>query len=297
MGVPGGGVARRDRGGQRRQQHVQPPGHPGQGPRRHLQPLKRQHRDDPVERQAERVLGDQQVHAELSGEQAPADQRGRAGRGHHRRHRAPAAPGVLAPPVHHPPHPDPPGNLLADILPQQLIGPAAPPAAPLAFREVMNLLLGLQMLMPAPGHAPSTPAADRGAGPGPARITRAPISAASRPVPVSFRLTRAVLLTRGAEQHPAQRDHPLPERFNLLPPGFRRPGQRRVLRRQPRCLSLPELRAATPQRRLIGGGPGTRWREHHANTAPPPQPVSSTAATACRISPTGSPNTYRCGAS
>ena len=95
------------------------------------------------------------------------------GRGHHRRHRAPAAPGVLAPPVHHPPHPDPPGNLLADILPQQLIGPAAPPAAPLAFREVMNLLLGLQMLMPAlamplrPRPLTAAPAPARPGSPGP----------------------------------------------------------------------------------------------------------------------------------
>ena len=253
MHVPGGGVPGRDHAGQRRQQAVQPPRHPGERARRYLQALKRQHRDHPVKRQPERVLGDQQVHAELRREQAPGDQRGRGGRGHHRRHRAPAAPGVLAPPVHDTPHPDLPRHLLADILPEQLIGPAAPRAAPLTLRHIVDLLLGLQMLMPAPAMPrrprplPPAPAPL----PGLAAITPAIIPAAS------FRPAGLTLLTRGTEQYPAQRHHPLLQRGDLLPLHGHRPGQRRVLRRQ-------RLRPPTPEHRLISG----RTRANCAIIAP-----------------------------
>ena len=307
--VPGGGVSRGDRGRQRRKQLLQPPGHPGQRARRHLQALHRQHRDHPVERQPERVLGDKQVHAELRREQAPGNQRRRAGRGPHRRHRALAAPGVLAPPVHHPPHPDPPRYLLAGILPEQLIGPAAPRAAPLALRNVMDLLLGLQVLMPAPpmpGRSrPLTPAP-------PARSAAIPCrgvipAAGVGGLPARLPLTGAVFLAGGAEQHPAQRHHPLLQRGQLLLLRGHRRGQRGVLRLQPhvlpgqpRVLCLQQLRPLTPERRLISG-PGTSTRSHHAKAAPPPVPVSSTAAPAppaCRLrrpatlSPPESPNTY-----
>jgi hypothetical protein len=203
---------------------------------------------------------------------------GRAGRGHHRRHRAPAAPGVLAPPVHDTPHPDPLRDLLADILPEQLIRPAAPRAAPLAPGNVVDLLLGVQMLMPAPAMPrqprPLTPAP-------PARSAAAPtpvvIPAAGR-LPASSRLTGIAPLARGAEQHPAQRHHPLLQRRDLLPLRGHRPGQRRALLCQPRVLRRQLLRPLTPEHRPRGGRPGTSWRDHRAKAAPPIQLVFSTAA-------------------
>ncbi len=282
MGAPGDGVAGRDRGGQRGQQLVQPPRHPGQRARRHVQALKRQHRDHPAERQPERVLGDQQVHAELRGEQALADQLGRAGRGHHRRHRTAAAAPVLAPPVHHPPHPDPPRDLLADILPEQLIRLAAPRAAPLAPGNVVDLLLGVQVLMPAPA-MPRRPRPLTPAPPARPAAARSPavIPAAARP-PANSRPTGVTPLTRGAEQHPAQRHHPLLQRRQLLPLRGHRPGQRRVLRCQPRVLRRQPLRPLTPERRLRGGRPGTSRRDHRAKAAPPVQLVSSTATRVSR---------------
>jgi len=287
--VPGRGVPGGDRAGQRRQQDIQPPGHPGQRARRHLQPLKRQHRDHPVKRQPERVLSDQQVHAELRREQAPAGQLRRAGRGHHRRHRAPAGPGVLTPPVHDTPHPDPPRDLLAGILPEQLIGAAAPRAAPLTLRHIVDLLLSIQMVMPAPPMPrrprPLTPASF----PGPAAVTPA-ITPAARPVPVpaaGFRPAGVALLARGTEQHPAQRHHPLLQRGDLLPLHGHRPGQRRVLRRQPHVLRRQRPRPLTPEHRLISGGTGTNWRHHRAKTAPSPRSVSSTARTRVSRQPDG----------
>jgi len=104
-------------------------------------------------------------------------------------------------------------------------------------------------------------------------------------------LTRIALLTRSAEQHPAQRHHPLLQRGQLLPLRGHRPRQSRVLRRQPRVLRLQQLRTRTPKRRLPRGSLGTSWRDHHAKAGPPPRSVFSTAP-ACRISATGSPNTY-----
>lgn len=135
------------------------------------------------------------------------------------------------------------------------------------------------------GPAPQCPGAHAGAGHAPlapppaprqAAITRAVIPAAAVRLAAGSRLTGIALLTRGAEQHPAQRHRPLLQHGHLLPLRFNRPGQRRVLRRQPRRLSLPELRAGTPQRHLIGGRPGASSRDHHAKAASPPQPVSST---------------------
>ncbi len=127
----------------------------------------------------------------------------------------------------------------------------------------------------------------------PARRAAVIIPAAARPA-ARRSLARTVLLARGAEQHPAQRHHPLLQHGDLLPLRGHRPGQRRVLRRQPRRLSFPELRPGTPQRRRIGGRPGASWRDHRAKAAPPPRFVSSTAAprVASGISGTGSPNTY-----
>ena len=103
---------------------------------------------------------------------------------------------------------------------------------------------------------------------------RAPLAAApaSRPASaITGAVTLAVVplggrvfLTRGAEQHPAQRDHPLLQHGQLLPLGFSRPGQRRVLRRP----------AASPQ----------PPRTPRANTTMPPhrRPAGSKLARASR---------------
>ena len=95
-------------------------------------------------------------------------------------------------------------------------------------------------------------------------------------LPARLPLTGAVFLAGGAEQHPAQRHHPLLQRGQLLLLRGHRRGQRGVLRLQPhvlpgqpRVLCLQQLRPLTPERRLISG-PGTSTRSHHAKAAPPP---------------------------
>src|SRR5271157_6070839 len=133
------------------------------------------------------------------------------------------------------------------------------------------------MLMP----TPAMPRRPRPLPPAPAIIPAA-----------GFRPARVTLLTRGPEQDPAQRHHPLLQRGDLLPLHGHRPGQRRVLRRQPRILRRQRLRPPTPEHRLISGGTRANRRDHHAKTAPltglcPAPPHRRVASP-----PTGSPNTY-----
>jgi hypothetical protein len=99
-----------------------------------------------------------------------------------------------------------------------------------------------------------------------------------RQVPArQFPARRDRFLARLAEQHPAHRHRPLLQCDDLLLLRGHRPGQRRVLRRQPRVPRLQQLGARAPENRILGGRPGEIWRCHSAEAAPPGRPVSSTA--------------------
>ena len=114
-------------------------------------------------------------------------------------------------------------------------------------------------------------------------------------LPARLPLTGAVFLAGSAEQHPAQRHHPLLQRGQLLLLRGHRRGQRGVLRLQPhvlpgqpRVLCLQQLRPLTPERRLISGPEQVRSAitprlHHHQSLCPaPPHPPRQRVACACQ---------------
>ena len=121
-------------------------------------------------------------------------------------------------------------------------------------------------------------------------------------LPARLPLTGAVFLAGGAEQHPAQRHHPLLQRGQLLLLRGHRRGQRGVLRLQPhvlpgqpRVLCLQQLRPLTPERRLIsrpGQESAQPSRQGCTTTSPCAQhrrtrPASVSPAPASHAQPTG----------
>ena len=168
----GGGVTRGDRRRQRLQQPVQPPRTPRpaspQPPPGPGTPASRSIR---LHRRAERELLHQQLRArKLRGEPAPGDRlRRRRGGDHRRRPGSGSVRRYLRAAVHHPDQPDPPVRLLADVLaePAHTARPQRGQARS-ALRDIVDLLLGLQMLSASAGHAPPSQAADPAATASPA---------------------------------------------------------------------------------------------------------------------------------
>ena len=291
--MPRGGQASGDPRGERAYQRRHGLQSPGDAPGRHVGAFGLQHRADPVDRQPEHVLVEQQPRQERRGEQPFGHHLWRGRGAHRRRPGTRAAALVAATPPNDPDNLDPPVQLPGVLAAGRNERLAARGAAPLIRLHIDEAVLGVQMGVIPPAMARRAPALS------PLRLARPALPVAGLPIAspvITSTVAGSPLLRRGAKQDPRECGDLLGQQRHLLRQLHHPRVQLGLIGNQRRHMRLSPLSPGTPITDIglyaglglgCGGHPTKVTPSKAGSHAPHPRRVAEPKIT------TGSPNTYR----